>query len=106
MKIVMASLDDAGKTTNLQRMTLDTAVRAIPAIGFEGESAEHKPGAHWDTGGHKADDEIAYSRPDDKLRKSLSPKASRKGKSIRDCGEPIAIYGSDGRDPREQRGME
>ena len=46
MKIVMASLDDAGKTTNLHRMMLDTAATAIPATGFNVESVELKPGAH------------------------------------------------------------
>ena len=41
MMIEMASLDDAGKTTALYRMMLDTAVTAIPAIGFNVECAEH-----------------------------------------------------------------
>ena len=42
MKIVMASLDDAGRTTNLYRMMLDTAATAIPAAGFSVESVEHR----------------------------------------------------------------
>ena len=40
MKIVMASLDDAGRTTNLYRMMLDTAATAIPAAGFRRTSSE------------------------------------------------------------------
>ena len=45
MKIVMAGLDDAGKTTVLYRMMLDTAATA-PATGFNVESGTQKPGAH------------------------------------------------------------
>ena len=40
--IVMASLDDAGKTTTLHRAKLDTAVTSIPTIGFNVESVEHR----------------------------------------------------------------
>ena len=35
MKIVMASLDDAGKTTNLYRMKLDTAVTTTISHQFQ-----------------------------------------------------------------------
>ena len=91
MKIVMAtSLDDAGKTTNLYRMTLDTAAAVTPA------TLEDK----------KADDEMAYSEPDDKLGKSPFPKPSRKSKAFESCGVPIGILGRESRDPRGQRGME
>ena len=38
----MASLDDAGKTTNLYRMTLDTATAVTPATGSNVESVEHR----------------------------------------------------------------
>ena len=51
----MASLDDAGKTTILHHMMLDTAVTAIPAIGFNVESVEHKglDLTVWDIGGQE-----------------------------------------------------
>ena len=39
MNIVVASLDDAGRTTNLYRM--DTAATVIPATRFKVESVEH-----------------------------------------------------------------
>ena len=42
MKFVMASLDDAEKTTNLYRMTLDTATTVTPATGSNVESVEHR----------------------------------------------------------------
>ena len=42
MKIVVAILDDAGKTTTLYRVKLDTAVTTIPTIGFNVESLEHR----------------------------------------------------------------
>ena len=51
----MASLDDAGKTTNLYRMMLDTAATAIPAIDFNVESVEHRSLelTVWDIGGQE-----------------------------------------------------
>ena len=42
MKIVMASLDDAGRATNLYRVRLDTVATAIPTAGFSVESVEHR----------------------------------------------------------------
>ena len=39
---MMASLDDARKTTNLYSIMLDTAATAIPATGFNVESVEHR----------------------------------------------------------------
>ena len=55
MKIVMASLDDAGRTTNLHRMMLDTAATAIPAAGFSVECVEHRSLelTVWDIGGQE-----------------------------------------------------
>ena len=55
MKIVMASLDDAGKTTILYRMMLDTAVTATLAVGFHVESVEHRSLelTVWDIGGQE-----------------------------------------------------
>ena len=55
MKIVMASPDDAGKTTNLHRMMLDTAATAIPATGFDVERVEHRSLelTVWDIGGQE-----------------------------------------------------
>ena len=52
----------------------------------------------------KADDEVAYSEPDDKLGKSPFPKASRKSKAFESCGVSIGI--DEDRDPRRQKGME
>ena len=40
----MASLDDAGKTTDLYRMVLDTAATAIPATGLNVEGVGHSSG--------------------------------------------------------------
>ena len=53
MKFVMASLDDAGKTTNLYRMMLDTAAIVFPATGSNVESVEHRSLelTVWDIGG-------------------------------------------------------
>ena len=50
---VMASLDDAGKTTNLYCMTLDTATTVTPATGSNVESVEHRSLelTVWDIGG-------------------------------------------------------
>ena len=96
MKIVMASLDDAGRTTNLYRMMLDTAATAIPAAGFSVESVEHRSlelivGTLEDK---KADDVTPYSGSDDKLgklwrtrwrlwkRESRSQRAERHGMTI------------------------
>ena len=55
MKIVVASLGDPGKTANLYRMMLDTAVTAIPAIVFKVESVEHRSlePTVWDIGGQE-----------------------------------------------------
>ena len=47
MKFVMASLDDAGKTTNLYRMTLDTATTVTPATS----SNVKRELTVWDIGG-------------------------------------------------------
>ena len=54
----------------------------------------------------EADNEIACSEPDVKLGKSPFPKASRKSKAFENCGVPIGIYGSEGRDPIGQRGTD
>ena len=55
MKIVMASLEDAGKTTNLYRMTLDTATTVTPATGSIVGSGEHRSLelTVWDIGGQE-----------------------------------------------------
>ena len=71
MKIVMASLDDAGKTATLHRAKLDTAVTSIPTIGFNVESVEHHCLGALEN--KKTGDEIADSRPDSKLRKATFP---------------------------------
>ena len=88
MKIVMASPDDAGKTTDLYRMMLDTAATAIPAADFQRrECGAQKPGAHclghWRT-------VIAYYGPDDKLRKATVPEGSRKSKAFEAVLYPLA----------------
>ena len=55
MKIVMVSLDDAGKTTNLYRMTLDTATTVTPATGSNVQSVDHRSLERtvWDNGGQE-----------------------------------------------------
>ena len=55
----------------------------------------------------KADDEIACSGPDDKLRKATNPEGiERKSNAFENCVVPIGILGGESRDPRGQRGME
>ena len=54
----------------------------------------------------KADDVIAYSGPNSKLRKVTVHERIKEERSIRDCGVHIGVYGSERRDPRGQRGME
>ena len=90
MKIVMASLD--GKDHE-------------PLPHDVGHSSDSHPGHRfqdrvWNTEGwsslsgtledKKADDEIAYSGPDDKLGKSTFPKTSRKGKAFETAVYPSA----------------
>ena len=55
MKFVMASLDDAGKTTNLYRTTLDTATTVTPGTASNVESVEHRSLelTVWDIGGQE-----------------------------------------------------
>ena len=66
MKIVMASLDDAGKTTILYRLRVDTAVTAIPTTSFNVERVRHRilELTVWDTEDKKASNEIEFSGPD------------------------------------------
>ena len=106
MKFVMASLDDAGKTTNLYRMTLDTATTVTPVPTSRVWNTEAWSSLSGTLEDKKADDEIAYSEPDDKLGKSPFPKASRKSQAFESCGVPIGILGRESRDPKGQRGME
>ena len=103
----MASLDDAGRTTNLHRMALDTAVRAIPAVGsasrvWNTEAWSSLSGTLEDK---KADDVIAYSEPDDKLGKSPFWEAARKSKAFEKVVYPLASMEAKGVIP-EGRGME
>ena len=55
MKIVMRSLDDAGRTTNLYRMMLDTAATAVPTAGCSVERVRHRSPelTVWDIGGEE-----------------------------------------------------
>ena len=93
MKIVMASLDDAGRTTNLYRMMLDTAATAIPqppvsaSRVWNTEAWSSLSGTLEDK---KADDVIAYSGPDDKLGKLPFSDASRRSKAFEAVVYPLA----------------
>ena len=99
---MMASLDAAGKTTNLYRMTLDTATTVTPATGSNVESVDgtQKPGAHC----------LGHWRTRRLMTRSRIPgqtaSSSRKSKAFESCGVPIGILGRESRDPRGQRGME
>ena len=55
LKIVMASLDDAGKTTTLYRLRVDTAVTTIPTTSFNVERVRHRSLelTVWDIGGQE-----------------------------------------------------
>ena len=108
MKIVMASLDDAGKTTILYRLEVDTAVTEIPTTSFNVERVRHRilELTVRDTEDRKASDEIEFLGKTASSEKSPFQNASRKSESIRNCGVPIDVYGSERRDPRGQRGME
>ena len=44
--------------------------------------------------------------PDSKLRIVTVPEGIEEVQSIRNCGVPIGVYGSERRDPRGQRGIE
>ena len=105
-KIVMASPDDAGKTTTLYRSRVDTAVTTIPTTSFNVERVRHRSLelTVGDIGG--PDDDIAYSRPDSKLRIVTVPEGIEEVQSIRNCGVLVGVCGSERRDPRGQRGME
>ena len=108
MKIVMASLDDAGKTTTLYRLKVYTTVTTIQPPVFNVERVRHRSLelTVWTSEDKKPDDEIAYSRPDSKLRIVTVPEGIEEVESIRNCGVPIGVHGSERRDPRGQRGME
>ena len=51
----MASLDNAGKTTSLCRLRVDTAVTTIPTISFNVERVRHRSLelTVWDIGGQE-----------------------------------------------------
>ena len=89
MKIVMASLDDAGKTTT------------ILTAGFDVERVRHRSLelTVQDIGG-------PYSGPDIKLRIGTVPEDIEEEHTFDAAVYPIGVYGGESRNPRGQKSME
>ena len=90
---MMASLDDAERTTNLYRNDVGHSSDSHPSHRFQRrECGTQKLGSqclgHWRN--KKADDVIAYSGPDDKLGKSSFSEAARKSKAFEAVVYPLA----------------
>ena len=101
----MASLDDAGKTTTLYCLKLNTAVMIIPTTSFNVERMRHRSSMSGTSVDKKTDDEIEYFGPDSKLRNVTVHELTEEEQSHSElwCTPSASM---ERRDPTGQRGME
>ena len=93
MKVVVASIVDAGKDHEPLPHDVGHSNDSHPSHRFQRRECGTQKSWSSLSGtleDKKADDEIAYSGPDDKLGKSPFPKASRKGKAFEAVVYPSA----------------